>query len=233
MENSIGSGSVANRQKESSQPNELSLGNKELMAEEATLTSEQKLEKIYSFQKKSIILATHILSERNYGNIAEDIVSDAYVKAAENIEKFRHEATLESWFYKIVVRQTLIYLRKQNSIKEKHTVQMPILTSSKTGDEFEFPIPDSRPNSEQILITKEEEKLLTLALDRLPPIYRAAITLTKIEGLSDEKAAEATGISLETHRSRKFRGKEKLKKIMNPIGGVRHIIPGKDNYPTS
>jgi DNA-directed RNA polymerase specialized sigma24 family protein len=67
----------------------------------------------------------------------------------------------------------------------------------------------------------------------LPPIYRAAITLTKIEGLSDEKAAEATGISLETHRSRKFRGKEKLKKIMNPIGGVRHIIPGKDNYPTS
>ena len=42
---------------------------------------------------------------------AEDVTQDAFVKAYQGLSTFREEASLETWFYRILVRQAHNYRR--------------------------------------------------------------------------------------------------------------------------
>lgn len=45
--------------------------------------------------------------------IAEEAVQDAFVKAFQNLEQFRFKSSFSTWFYKIVVNESLRKIRKK------------------------------------------------------------------------------------------------------------------------
>jgi RNA polymerase sigma-70 factor (ECF subfamily) len=49
---------------------------------------------------------------------------------------------------------------------------------------------------------------------RLPSLYREALTLTELEGLTQQAAASALGVSLSGMKSRVQRGREKLRALL-------------------
>jgi RNA polymerase sigma-70 factor (ECF subfamily) len=49
----------------------------------------------------------------------------------------------------------------------------------------------------------------------LPSPYRAALTLTELEGLTQKEAAEMLGVPLSTMKSRVQRGRERLREIFD------------------
>lgn len=48
---------------------------------------------------------------------AEDVVQNALVKVVRKLHMFRSDSRIETWFYKIVVRECLMYLRREASLR--------------------------------------------------------------------------------------------------------------------
>ena len=65
---------------------------------------------------------------------------------------------------------------------------------------------------EDVALTREREYAIKAALMDIPDVYREAIVLCDIEGLSYEETAAALGIGLGTVKSRISRGREELRR---------------------
>ena len=70
---------------------------------------------------------------------------------------------------------------------------------------------------EETCLQKERENLLTKALADLPVVFREAVVLCDIEGLSYEEIALALNANIGTVKSRIARGREELRKKLNDI----------------
>jgi len=87
------------------------------------------------------------------------------------------------------------------------------------------PSDDLEKGPERILLQKELEERVKLAMDKLPAEQRAALIFRDVEGLSYQEMAEAMGCSIGTvmsrlHYSRK-RMQELLKDYVVPSGKSR------------
>ncbi len=55
---------------------------------------------------------------------AEDVAQDAFVKAYRNLDQFRGEAKLETWFYRILVRQAANH-RRWRAVRDRWSGLFP------------------------------------------------------------------------------------------------------------
>ena len=70
---------------------------------------------------------------------------------------------------------------------------------------------------ERNLMSQQMEKLLFEAMDKLPEDLRMAISLRELEGLSYEDIANVMDCPVGTVRSRIFRAREALDKVIQPL----------------
>ncbi len=108
---------------------------------------------------------------------AEDVVQDAFVRAYQGLDGFRGEAKLETWFYRILVRQAHTYRRWRavrtlwpSGRERTHTNAEP-MSDTENGD------PGLR-------------RRIALALETLSRRQREAFVLVHLEGFSVKKCAE-------------------------------------------
>jgi RNA polymerase sigma-70 factor (ECF subfamily) len=67
---------------------------------------------------------------------------------------------------------------------------------------------------DQVLRSEMRSRLVT-ALSQLPEIYRAAVLLRDIEGLSTEEASAVVGVKTQTLKSRLHRGRLMLREELS------------------
>ncbi|MEG3768468.1 sigma-70 family RNA polymerase sigma factor, partial [Alteromonas sp. 14N.309.X.WAT.G.H12] len=70
---------------------------------------------------------------------------------------------------------------------------------------------------ERSLLSDELEATLFRVVEKLPDDLRMAITLREIEGLSYEEIANVMGCPVGTVRSRIFRAREAIDKVIQPL----------------
>ena len=122
---------------------------------------------------------------------AEDVVSDSIVKALSNIETLQKPEAVKPWFFRILVNTALSHLRKEQRIVY-----------------FERP-----EEMEQILPGKEDSSDLMIAefLEMLEPKYKTVLILRFFEDMSLKEIAEVTGESINTVKTRLYRGLKLLR----------------------
>ena len=138
---------------------------------------------------------------------AEDIAQDVFVQVYKSIGKFRSDAKLSSWIYRISVNQSLNYLRKRNKRSlieraEDYLFDYGIETVAESAN--------NQPQA--ILENKERAQHLHRAIDSLPENQKVAFTLSKYRGESNKKIAEIMKISVSDVEALLHRAQTKLQK---------------------
>jgi DNA-directed RNA polymerase specialized sigma24 family protein len=75
-------------------------------------------------------------------------------------------------------------------------------------------IPDSGPNPEDSCLRREQERILSAAVNDLTPGTRKAIELRELGELSTEETAQVMGLSVAAVKGRVFHGRKKLRQTL-------------------
>ncbi|RBP95834.1 RNA polymerase sigma (SigV) subunit [Cytobacillus firmus] len=125
---------------------------------------------------------------------ALDIVQESIKKALISIETIQKAGSIKSWFYTIVVRTSIDFLRKQKKIT---------LMDDQTLEFLSHGIVDSYNDID-----------LSNALDELPVQYKTVIILRFFEDLKLEEISEIIDENINTVKTRLYRGLKLLRIII-------------------
>ena len=84
--------------------------------------------------------------------------------------------------------------------------------------------PEAQTLVEEVIRTKERNQILHLCMDELNSDYREALYLTYFEGMSYQQAAEVMGKSVKQITNMVYRGKERLRGLLEREG-ITNVEP--------
>jgi len=128
---------------------------------------------------------------------AEEAMCNGFLKVFKHIETYKGAGSFEGWIRRIMVRESLSYLRG-----------MKKLYFSEDG---EFLPSDTVNNINSELEVNHIQKLI----DELPAGYKVVFVMYAIEGYKHQEIAQELGISVSTSKSQLFKARKVLKSKLN------------------
>jgi len=127
------------------------------------------------------------------------MLQDAFIKIFANLDQFKFQGSLEGWIRRIIVNQSLMFLRKRNELKYAVEINNIEITS--------------QANIEDELAAQD---ILNL-LDQLPTGYRTIFNLYVLEGFKHREIAEQLGISINTSKSQLILAKKRMRDLVEKL----------------
>lgn len=124
---------------------------------------------------------------------AESVMIGGFLKMFEKINQYSGEGSFEGWMRRIMVNESLSYLRKH-----KHTFMM--VDAEEADREISYEEADQQLQADELL----------LIIAQLPDGYRTVFNLYAIEGYSHKEIAEQLGINENTSKSQLSRARNLL-----------------------
>lgn len=128
-------------------------------------------------------------------DLALDIVQESIEKALRNIKTLKHEEYVKTWFYRILINESLGYIRRNKN--------MTLCQVEDLKDNIEW--------NDNITIEGID---LYNNIGKLKEKLRTVIILRFLEDLKIEEIARITKTSPNTVKSRLYKGLEELKKLI-------------------
>jgi RNA polymerase sigma-70 factor (ECF subfamily) len=143
---------------------------------------------------------------------ARDLTQETFLRAFQGIGRFRGDADLKTWLYRIAINQARNRWRWWRRRRRDVTVSL----DASVGDRYQ-PLGarlqnDDAVNPEQETLAREREGQLRNALLGLRRSYRETVILRDVEGFSYEEIAATLQISIGTVKSRLSRGRLELRR---------------------
>jgi RNA polymerase sigma-70 factor, ECF subfamily len=143
---------------------------------------------------------------------ARDLTQETFLRAFQSIARFRGDANLKTWIYRIAVNQARNRWRWWRRRKRDVTVSLDA-TSDLTDQPLSASLRDNDAiDPEQETLAREREGHLRGALLELKRPFREAVILRDVEGFSYEEIADTLQISIGTVKSRLSRGRLDLRR---------------------
>ena len=140
-----------------------------------------------------------------------DLTQDTFLSALTGIQAFRGEAGLKTWLFRIAINHSRNRFRWWKRRKRDVTVSLDAAIGD--GDTtLNETLSDRGRNPEDGAIANERERAVLAAVRELPDVFREAIVLCDLEGLSYEEISATLGVNIGTVKSRIARGREDLRK---------------------
>lgn len=150
---------------------------------------------------------------------AEDLVAEAVAKAWSAIDSLEDRSRFRPWVFRVLHNYFVSEYRKK-SVRPAEIALEDIFVDEGEADVTSLLNDQSDDflkwwaNPEKALFNKLLGEKIMSAIDELPEVFRAAILLVNVEGLSYDEAAEALGVPSGTVRSRMKRGRTLLQKAL-------------------
>ena len=141
---------------------------------------------------------------------AEDVVQQSFQKAFVCLHKFEGKSSFSTWLTRIAINQALMSLRSSRGHREVSINDLSGNEEAALGLEM----PDSRAGPESAFLQGERNRILSEAMDKLPPGMRTAIELRELRELSTKEAARVMGLSVSAVKARVFYGRRKLHHVL-------------------
>jgi RNA polymerase sigma-70 factor, ECF subfamily len=131
----------------------------------------------------------------------EDLFQEVFIKIHRALPRFRGEASVETWIYRIVANTSINYLNKRNRYKKLKEV---LSTLRFVEDEVDVEIDES----------------LFKPLEKLNPQQRMIVLLSDVEEIKLDDIAEMLRIPVGTVKSNLHRAREIIKKEVESNGKI-------------
>jgi len=130
---------------------------------------------------------------------AEEAMLNGFFKVFKNLKTYKGEGSFEGWIRRIMIRESISYLRQKKSIDFLSNEDISTNTHS---------------NSIQTnLEVNEIQKLI----DQLPEGYRMVFVMYAIEGYKHDEIAELLKISTGTSKSQLFKARKMLQEQIKTL----------------
>src|SRR5881296_2078300 len=144
---------------------------------------------------------------------AADGTQEVFLKAFRGIRNFRQGSSLKTWLYRIAIREALNHRRWF----KRHLQKNISIDAEPEEGQSKFEIEDMNATPFDQLASREIQSVVQDALGQIPDVFRSAVILRDLEGLSYEEVAEVLECSVGTVKSRILRGRRALKEILEPL----------------
>jgi RNA polymerase sigma-70 factor (ECF subfamily) len=134
-----------------------------------------------------------------------DAVQETFIRIHKNISKFDTNRPFKPWFYKILINEC-------RRIMYFSTDALPI--DEMVGNDIQL--------SKEDLYEFQEYEVLYKAIQNLDEINRVPIILKYLQELSEKEISEVLDLNVNTVKSRLYKGRQKLKRLMEEEGGRRN-----------
>lgn len=164
---------------------------------------------VLKYQHKVVSLVLRYVHDHD---AAQDVAQEAFIKAYRGLKNFRGESAFYTWLYRIAINTAKNYLVSQgrripdNDIDAEEAEQFGGESALK-----EYATPEHE------LLTTEIQRVVNQAIENLPEDLRTAIMLRELEGMSYEEIAVTMECPIGTVRSRIFRARESIDKVLRPL----------------
>jgi RNA polymerase sigma-70 factor (ECF subfamily) len=138
---------------------------------------------------------------------AEDVAQQAFYKAYRGLDRFRDDASLATWFHRILINEARSYRRWRGLRERWHDVWIDDATPD--------PMPAASPDPGL-------QRRLAAALAQLSRGQREVFVLVYLEGFTLEQTAERLGKALGTIKSQLHRG---LQHLRGELADLHHAPP--------
>lgn len=125
-------------------------------------------------------------------HFAEDVMVNGFLKVFTHLGSFKFQGSFEGWVRRIMIRESISYLRKQqfvvydDEVYEKHEHQTNLQT------------------------TDLDTEHIQLLIDALPQGYKMVFVLYTVEGYKHQEIAEMLSITESTSKSQLFKARKIL-----------------------
>jgi RNA polymerase sigma-70 factor, ECF subfamily len=145
---------------------------------------------------------------------AEDAVQQSFRKAFVHLRDFEGRSSFSTWLTRVAINEGLMLRRKSRRLREVS------IDDSDANDETAsvLEISDSGPDPEASYSQREWGRVLSSAMNELPPGTRKAIQLRFVDELSTRETARIMGLSISAVKARVFHGRQKLRETLK-----RHV----------
>jgi RNA polymerase sigma-70 factor (ECF subfamily) len=135
--------------------------------------------------------------------VAEELLQETFMRINKGLPSFAGRSSIKTWAFSVASRVAADYLRHPDR-------RMRIVELADVAE----PIDPDRAVDERMVLGEMNE-CIRKVIDGLPDIYRAALILHDLEGLSAEQTAEICECSVASAKIRIHRARLRLKEALN------------------
>jgi RNA polymerase sigma-70 factor, ECF subfamily len=164
-------------------------------------------------------------SRRANGTRVDDVVQESWLAFIESLPRYEGRASLRTWLYRIVVN-----CMRSRARREGRSVPFSALVAE--GDEpsvseerflaaghqweghWATPLTPISRLAEDPAVLAETRRMIAAAIDALPELQRAVMTLRDVEGWEGEEICNALGISDTNQRVLLHRARSKVRSML-------------------
>jgi RNA polymerase sigma-70 factor (ECF subfamily) len=131
---------------------------------------------------------------------AEDATQEVWQRALRGLERFRGEASLATWLFRITM----------NVCSSRLEAGSRTAIRPEAKDDVVAGMPDPAPDPERRTAGREVREAVERALGTLEPAFRSTVILRELEGLSYDEIAEVLDTPVNTVKTRLHRARREL-----------------------
>ena len=132
----------------------------------------------------------------------DDISQEVFLAVYRKLKQFRFQSQFTTWLYTITINKIRDHIRKQKI--------MSVFSAFSSDDTENVVEPGSFKENFDV------NEMVRDAVAKLPRKLKEPLILRDFEGMSYQEISDATGIETGTVKSRIFRARESLKKMLEP-----------------
>lgn len=142
---------------------------------------------------------------------ARDLTQETFLRAFQSIDRFRGDADLKTWLYRIAINQARNRWRWWRRRRRSETLSLDA-SHGESEQPLSAILRASGLDPEQETLAREREAVLRRALMSVSSNFREVLVLRDVEGMSYDEIALALDISIGTVKSRLSRARTELRR---------------------